>query len=644
MADDRIAILLLEDSPLDADLTLTRLARAGLAHEVTRVETRADFVAALERGGWDLILADYVLPEFDGLTALAVAQEVSPHTPFIFVSGALGEERAIESVLRGATDYVLKHRPERLVPAVQRALAEAVTRAEHRRAERALRDSEERARLALAAGRMCTWELEVATGSLLLSPECREVMGLPREQIGDTLEDFLRLVHPDDQGRLRGEIARTLSGNGGIEFRLRREDGTTVWLNLAARVVHHPEAPVRVVGVATDVTDRRRSEEHLRQVQRMEALGRLAGGMAHEANNQMAVVLGFADFVLRRREIPPDLRADVEQIRRAAERTAAITQQLLTFSRRQVVRPEVLELDAVVGAFEPVLRRTLGERCRLEFQLGANRSVRIGRGQLEQVLLNLVLNAGDAMPDGGTVTVRTAAAALPAEQEGRPAFPVRPGSYVLLAVGDTGVGMDQDTMDRIFEPFFTTKDIGKGTGLGLAAVYGIVKQSDGYVWARSQVGRGTTLLVYLPEVPSEAPVESDEELSGRGTETVLVVEDQEEVRTMASRTLAHEGYRVLEAADGQEALELLERCDGEVRLVLSDISMPVLDGRRLGDRLREWKPGLPLLFMSGYGEEDVTRRGLLLSGSAFIQKPFSPRDLTRRVRELLDAGSRTLSG
>ncbi len=513
-------------------------------------------------------------------------------------------------------------------------VTESTSRIDHRRAAASLH-------LALAAGGMGAWEHDLDTSALRWSREAFRALGICTEDYGGTFEGFLGLIHPEDVDRVRSThaCAVTESADYRTEFRVLQRDGEVTWLNLAARVLADSDGrPTRVVGIGADVTERRRSEEHLRQVQRMESLGQLAGGMAHEANNQMAVVLGFSDFVLRRGDIPAEVRADVEQIRRAAERTAAVTQQLLTFSRRQVVRPEVLDLNDVIATFEPVLRRSLGERSRVELRLGAERRVRIGRGQLEQVLLNLVLNAGDAMPGGGTVTIETAETSLPCAREGRKSgIMIRPGEYVLLAIGDSGVGMDRETMDRIFEPFFTTKEVGKGTGLGLAAVYGIVKQAEGYVFAQSTPGRGTYLLVYLPAAESERPATADRGGETRGTELVLLVEDQEEMRGIAARTLEEEGYGVLQAGNGQEALDLLGCQNSRVALVVSDLAMPQIDGRTLGDRLRELKPGLPVLFMSGYPEDDVSRRGLLEEGRPFIQKPFSPQDLARKVRELLDA-------
>ena len=635
-----IAILLLEHSPAEAELTLARLDKAGIEHRATRVESRADFLAALEGGGPDLILADVVLPDFDGLSALDLAQVRCPDVPFIFVSGAPGEERAIDALLRGATDYILKQRPERLALAVRRALREATVRAEHRRSELAVQESEDLVRLALSVGRMGTWDLDVVTGAIRWSAEAAAVLGGPGDRLPDDLDGLIGLLSAEDGERLRSSIDGAIADAADhvTEFRLPREDGPA-WIRMAGRVLSDEAGrPVRVVGIAADFTDQRRSEEHLRQVQRMEALGRLAGGMAHETNNQMAVVIGFADFILRRSELEADLRGDLVQIRRAAERTAAVTQQLLTFSRRQLVQPEVLDVSAVVGTFAPVLRRTLGEQSTLETRLPAPYHVRIGRGQIEQVLLNLALNAVDAMPSGGMLTIETSELTLPAPDRGpRKEFPIREGCYVLLAVSDTGTGMDRLTVERIFEPFFTTKEIGKGSGLGLAAVYGIIKQADGYVWAQSEPGRGTTIEIYLPLVP--APVDRPDAEDGspvKGDETVLLVEDEPHMREIAARALQAEGYRVYQAGNGKEALEVLASHDGAIQLVVSDIAMPVVSGRALRTQLSDQRAGVPVLLISGYSRDDLRRRGLVDDDDQFLQKPFAPVDLARKVRELLD--------
>ena len=437
------------------------------------------------------------------------------------------------------------------------------------------------------------------------------------------------------------EINRLLLEHGQWEGQLVHVARDGRRLHVASQWVLRRDAeggPQGVFEVHTDETFRRQMEERTRQSERLEVVGQLAGGVAHEANNQMTVVLGAADFLLRRPELAALARQDVEHIRAAAERTAAITGQLLAFSRRQVLRPQVLDLDETVRGLELVLRRTLGEQSSLEMRLGsAPGLVKADPGQLAQVLLNLVLNSRDAMPVGGRLTIETFSTEL---TEGyarqHPGVTIQPGAYVVLAVSDTGHGMSRETAARAFEPFYTTKPIGKGTGLGLATVYGIVKQSEGYVWSYSELGKGTTFKIYLPlaveakltgQAPAPAPRASGE--------VVLLVEDETAVREMASRVLQEYGYAVIEASDGREALGLLEQSDGRIRLLVTDVVMPGMNGRELARRAQALSPGLPVLYMSGYTDDEVVRRGLLEAGQPFLQKPFNPETLGGLVAQLL---------
>jgi CheY-like chemotaxis protein len=355
----------------------------------------------------------------------------------------------------------------------------------------------------------------------------------------------------------------------------------------------------------------------------------------------MSVVLGCADYVLQRTDLPDSVREDVDQIWRAAKRTAGITQQLLAFSRRQVLQPQVLDLNATVRNLEPILSRTLGETRGLRMHLSPEVGpVRADPGQLEQVLINLTLNARDAMPDGGTLTVETLRMVLDeAYAADKSVATLKPGEYVALIVGDTGHGMDRATLGRIFEPFFTTKAVGQGTGLGLSTVYGIVKQSGGFIWVYSEPGMGTTFKVYLPAVANPLDPAADRAPSPAALpdETVLVAEDEEMVRSIMARTLRDCGYSVLEAADGIQALDMVSDRDGRISLIVADVVMPGLGGREMASRLAEHWPDIPVLFTSGYTGMDVIRRGLLDEGHEFLQKPLAPEALARKVREMVDA-------
>jgi PAS domain S-box-containing protein len=457
------------------------------------------------------------------------------------------------------------------------------------------------------------------------------------EAIGRVSHELLRTEFPQpleaireallSQGRWQGELTHVAKDG-------RRLHISSQWVLLR----DSGGRPRTIAEVNTDETARRQAEERVRQNERLEVIGQLAGGVAHEANNQMTVVLGAAAFLLRRPELSQIARQDIEHIRAAAERTAAITGQLLAFSRRQVLQPRVLDLDETVRGLEGVLRRALGERSTLALELNAPAGlVKADPGQLAQVLLNFVLNSRDAMPMGGRVTINTALTELTdryARQH--PGITILPGRYAVLSVSDTGHGMSHETTARVFEPFYTTKPIGRGTGLGLATVYGIVKQSGGYVWVYSEVGQGTTFKVYLPlATEAEAVSAAPPAPTLASGETVLIVEDEPAVRQMASRALREYGYRVLEASHGREALEILERCEGSIRLLLTDVVMPEMDGPELARRAGERRPDLAVLFMSGYTDDEIVRRGLLEKEQPFLQKPFTPEALSEQIERLL---------
>jgi PAS domain S-box-containing protein len=517
-------------------------------------------------------------------------------------------------------------------------LAAAVSH-EREAATETLRTREEQLQVALDAARMGVWYWSATENRLTWDHTLRKIYGLgPGDRIAG-YEDFIGRVHPDDREFVERTVRTALTEGGRLdyEFRIVLPDGRVRWIADMGRVVTDQNGKVvAMTGTCQDITDRRTAEEQLQLAHRMESVGRLAGGVAHEANNQMTVVLSAAEYILARKDLPPAVRSDTEQIRSAAERTAAVTAQLLAFSRQQLRKIQVLDLNALVEKFRPVLERTLGADCRVTLMLEPVLDpVRADPGQLEQVLLNLALNSRDAMPRGGSLRVETGHARLP-ESSGElpPGVSVRPGRYVLLAVSDTGHGMDPATLSRMFEPFFTTKGVGRGTGLGLSTVYGIVKQSDGYVWAYSQLGRGTTIRIYLPaaQATSETAVEELPREPAAHGELVLVVEDDAAVRAFAARALAEEGYRVIEAESGDRALELLRAEGHRPAIVLTDVVMPGMTGSELADAVSRLRPGTPVLFTSGYPDEEILRRGLLDPGAAFLPKPFSPEALVRAVR------------
>jgi PAS domain S-box-containing protein len=564
------------------------------------------------------------------VAAVAVGHTIAGAGPFVSATST--------RTLFGSATYLV-------AVAVTGLMLAAAARWEREHATKALAESEERLRRALDSARMGIWFWSVESGSLTWDENLRQLFGLePGEEIKG-YDDFLARVHPDDRDRVAAAVRRVIEGDGDLdyEFRIMLADGRVRWIADHGEIRRDESGrPMYLTGICTDVTERKVSEERLRQAHRMESVGRLAGGVAHEANNQMSVILGAAEFILQRSDVPEPVRADLEFIQKAAERTAAVTAQLLAFSRRQVLKPEVLDLNRLIKGWEPVLRRIMGEDCGVVLNLAAGLgAVRADPGQLEQVLLNLALNARDAMPRGGRIAVETFATELTsAYTREKPGTTIRPGHYVVLAVSDTGHGMDKETLSHVFEPFFTTKGVGQGTGLGLSTVYGIIKQSEGYIWVYSEPGQGTSFKIYLP-VQREAlstPRRDSKPVEALQGETVLVVEDEPVVKKMMTRALEEAGYTVLQAANAAEAIEVVNRTS-KINLLLTDVVMPGKSGRELAKEIEELRPGMPVLFTSGYTDGEIERRGLLAPGAAFIQKPLTPTALVRAVQRTMRRNS-----
>jgi two-component system, cell cycle sensor histidine kinase and response regulator CckA len=771
MSENPLRILILEDVPMDAELVEYELERASIPFLSRRVDSQDAFLHELDQFRPDLILSDYTLPRFDGMTALSLARERAPGIPFLIVTGSVNEETAVGCMKAGATDYLLKSNLARIGPAIEAALERERAHAEKTRAESALAASERRFRSLVQNSSDLVTVLAPDGTITYASDSAERIVGYsPADLVGTSLLGYLDSGHVERMRELLHTNGKS-SVAGPIEFSLCRPDGSAVWLEavgsnlladatirgivLNARDVSerkradlalreseeryrdlfdnasdlvcmvapdgsllyvnqawqqgtgygdeeigrmqlldivHPDSrgyytevvdrvlrgerldhvelvfmpktgtpltvegnlsctfkdgvPSAVRGIYRDITERKRVEEQLRRAERMQAAGKLAGGVAHEVNNMMTGVIGFSEFLLRSLE-PGDPRvADVEEVIKAGTRAADVTRQLLAFTRQQVLRPRMVQINAVVSEMDKMLRRSLGEDKLLELRLSPDAGeIRADRGQLEQVLINLVLNARDAMTGHGRVCIETALAVwdeVYAQRHGGVDLPL--GRYVMLAVSDNGCGMDADVQERIFEPFFTTKPIGQGTGLGLSTVYGIVKQSGGYIWVYSEPGEGSVFKVYLPQARvAPGPDEPATELvtaPARGSETILVIEDENVVRKLACRGLRDHGYQVVEAANGAQALRYIREHPQEVDLVISDVVMPEMGGRELGQRLATLDPDLPILYMSGYTGEDVVQRGLLDPGAPFQQKPFTPAGLALKIRGMLDQDPR----
>jgi two-component system cell cycle sensor histidine kinase/response regulator CckA len=767
-----IRILIVEDLPIDAELAEREINTVLKSCLFRRVETRPDYLAALEEFQPDLIVSDYQMPRFDGLTALKLALERTPFTPVIILTGAINEDTAVECMKAGAADYVIKEHIKRLGQAVIHALTEKQVRQERYRAEEALRESEERYRTLVRTLPDAITVTDAAGNITYVSPATLHFYGYEAEDevLG---RNILNWVHVNYHQQALDHIKNVLAGGfiTNEEYLLFKKDGSlffgevsasclkdaqdqaigliiivrdiserkqaeeqllyrasllqnvsdaiiatdlsfkvTSW-NWAAEALYgwqasevigqpvneilqtkyvddQPEQvlqsfltqepwkgevihkhrngtainilasvslvkdstgqPAGIVAVNRDITERKRAEEtqakledQLRQAQKMESIGRLAGGVAHDFNNLLTVIQGYCDFMEAQIPAQDPLLKELEQIQRAGERAAALTRQLLAFSRKQIMAPTVLDLNKLVANLRKMLERLIGEDVTLTTVLQPGLwPVTADPGQIEQVIMNLVVNARDAMPTGGTLTIQTGHVNLDDSYlKTHPDTPV--GPCVTLAITDTGHGMDEQTQAQIFEPFFTTKEADRGTGLGLATVYGIIKQSGGDITVSSKPGQGTTFEIYLPATetaPNDMGLAASrtQSVTRGGSETILLVEDEESVRNLMRVVLESQGYTVLEACLGSEALSLAGQHPGRIDLLLTDVVMPHMSGRELAERLGTLRPQMKILFISGYTDDKVFRHGLLAAEVEFLPKPFPPNVLISKVREVLD--------
>jgi two-component system, cell cycle sensor histidine kinase and response regulator CckA len=635
-----LRVLQVEDSESDAALVLRLLERAGYEIHSERVEDAGEMRAALERQVWDVIIADYRLPRFDAPGALRTLHETGQDIPFIVVSGAIGEDLAVAMMKSGAHDYLMKNNLARLAPAVEREIREACSRRERRQAERDLHESEERLALAIDATQLGTFDFYPQTGKVIWSDATKRQFGLPPD--AEVSSDTFRLgVHPDDLERVNALVQNALRPGGDGRFvneyrTIGIEDHIERWISAWGRVYFDAQGqPVRFVGVGLDITESKRLEDQFRQAQKLESVGRLAGGVAHDFNNLLTVITGYAQMILGEWPLQHPLHDHMEEIAKAAARAADLTRQLLTFSRRNVVESKKIALNDVVRNFEKMLGRLIGEDIQLVISLDPEAgSLRADPGQIEQVIMNLAVNARDAMPNGGKLLIETSRFIVD-ERFAQMHLLVARGAYVMLSVSDTGVGMSPEVRAHIFEPFFTTKEPGKGTGLGLSSVYGIVRQSGGTVWVYSEPGHGTTFRMLFPALEGDLGPSPPAlvEFGPAGKETILLAEDEPGVRKYVREILQQHGYTVLETSNGRDALELAGEHSGPIHLLLADAVMPAMGGLELSRQFISARPGVPVLCMSGYSDRIWSQAEM---PENYIQKPFTPAALLTRIRTLLD--------
>ena len=508
-----------------------------------------------------------------------------------------------------------------------------------RRAEESLLESKEHYRTLFEGSRDAIFLHNLEGKFIDANQAMLDLFGYTREEmIGMNSIDIH--AHPEDRSKFLNELVQK-GFHRDYEIKLKKKDGTEIDCLLTASIRRADDGTIiGYQGIIRDISDKKLLESQLLQAQKMEAVGRLAGGIAHDFNNLLTTIIGNTELSLLRTGKDNPLCENIAEIKKAANRAASLTRQLLAFSRKQVLQPVVLNLNTVICSLEKMIGRLIGEDVELETLLSPDLGeVRADAGQMEQVIMNLVINARDAMPRGGKLIIETANVDLDENYASEHGVKLNPGPYVMLAVSDTGKGIDKETQSRIFEPFFTTKEKGKGTGLGLSTVYGIVKQSGGLIWVYSELGEGTTFKIYLPRIrcgseplrKEQAPLEAP-----KGVETVLIVEDDDAVRSLACKILELQGYKILEAKDGEEAMKVSKEYKGPIHLMITDVVMPGISGRELQEQLHPLRPAMKVLYMSGYTDNATAYHKVLDSGVAFLQKPFTPETLARKVREVLE--------
>jgi hypothetical protein len=609
---DGIRVLLVEDNPGDARLFTEFLRDAGASHlRMVHVDRLAAALDRLTQDAFDVMLLDLSLPDADGLDTLVRAHAHAPKIPIVVLTGHDDEALAVRAVRAGAQDYLVKGHVdgELLVRSIRYA-------SERGRALEALERREEHYRSLIEHSLDLISILNQDGTIRYASPSHERLMGYPAEELVG--RNVLSFIHPEDTARVQSAL---INGNNGraVECRVYHRDGSLRVMESFSRDLSHVAGVSGMVVNARDITERKRLEEQLHHSQRLEAVGRLAGGVAHDFNNLLMVITGYSHMLLDAMHPGDPARLDLEQVVKASERATDLTRQLLAFSRRQGVRASLVDLNALVREMDRMLRRMLGDEIEFTAVLAPQlKTVRADPGQIEQVILNLLVNARDAMPDGGKVLLETRNASTPERD------------YVTLSIRDTGIGMDSRVLSRIFEPFFTTKE--HGTGLGLATSYGIVKENGGEIRVESAPGQGTVFRIELPVAVqtgdnAEAPVQNK---AASGTETILLVEDQDGVRRVVETMLKRHGYHVLSFGSSKDALTAAEQHAGVIHLLITDMLMPGMGGHKMAECMAQSRPTMKVLYVSGFGDGSVSPED-----AHFLQKPFSTEELATKVREML---------
>jgi two-component system cell cycle sensor histidine kinase/response regulator CckA len=642
MMSDKIRILYIDDYELDRELVKDALEKEHGGFEVTEASDKQEFEALLKTREFDVVLSDFNIAGFEGLQVLEAVQEYDPNIPVIIVTGTGSEEIAVRALKQGASDYVIK-RPKhirKLPQTILAAIEKQTLKDQRRKAQTALKDSDERYRKILENVLVGVYQVTLDGKFIFANQKMTEMFGYSSYEELEAIDSIAELYARSEE---RQKVVDEIISKGFIigEREFRRKDGHSIWVKLQTRKTTNNEGAIILEGLMEDVTEFKKLERQLLQAQKMEAIGTLAGGVAHDFNNILTSIIGNAELMLMTVDKDGPLREEIEEIKIAGERAAALTRQLLAFSRKQIVQPEILDLNELLTDIEKMVVRLIGEDVEIRMiPESALWRIEIDPGQMEQVIINLAVNARDAMPTGGKLTIETANMDLDENYFAEHGIvEERPGPYVMMAVSDTGSGMDKEVQEHIFDPFYTTKEKGKGTGLGLSTIYGIVKQNNGFIWVYSEPGQGSTFEVYLPKVKGDVKAEEKGQTPVEnldGFETVLIVEDNDSLRKLARTVLKQNGYKVLAAENGEDALRISMGNKGPIDLIVTDVVMPKMSGRETVERLQPLYPKMKVIYMSGYTDNSIVHHGVLTPGLNFLEKPFSPEGLARKVREVLD--------